>query len=59
MGLREVMFRQKEDYLCETAHDQVMEEVPLDGSIFGFPVLSVSRLTRRLDGELATTDGAQ
>jgi hypothetical protein len=55
----EVMFDQKEGYFRETAHDQVMEKVDKDGSIPGFHVLRVSRLTRPLDVELAATDGAQ
>ena len=54
----EVMFEQKEGYFRETAHDQVMEKVDKDGSIIGFHVLRVGRLTRPLDIELATTDGA-
>jgi hypothetical protein len=57
--VREVMFDQKEGYFRETAHDQVMEKVDKDGSIPGFHVLRVSRLTRPLDVELAATDGAQ
>ena len=56
---REVMFDQKEGYFRETAHDQVMEKVDKDGSIIGFHVLRVSRLTRPLDVELIATDGAQ
>lgn len=35
------------------------EKVDKDGSIIGFHVLTVSRLTRPLDVELAATDGAQ
>jgi hypothetical protein len=56
---REVMFDQKEGYFRETAYDQVMEKVDKDGSIIGFHVLRVSRLTRPLDVELIATDGAQ
>ena len=55
----EVMFDQKEGYFRETAHDQVMEKVDKNGSIIGFHVLRVSRLTRPLDVELAATDGTQ
>ena len=55
----EVMFDQREGYFRETTHDQVMEKVDKDGSIIGFHVLRVSRLTRPLDVELAATDGAQ
>jgi hypothetical protein len=57
--VREVMFEKREGYFRETAHDQVMEKVDKDGSIIGFHVLRVSRLTRPLDVELAATDGAQ
>jgi hypothetical protein len=56
---REVMFEQKEGYFRETAHDQVMEKVDKDGTILGFHVLKVSRLTRPLDVELVATDGGQ
>ena len=52
----EVMFAQKEGYFRETAHDQVMEKVDQDGSILGFHVLRVSRLTRPLDVELVAID---
>jgi uncharacterized protein YuzE len=55
----EVMFEQKEGYFRETAHDQVMEKVDKDGTILGFHVLKVSRLTRPLDVELVATDGGQ
>ena len=55
----EVMFAQKEGYFRETAHDQVMEKVDKDGAILDFHLLQVSRLTRPLDVELVTTDGAQ
>ena len=53
------MFEQKEGYFRETAHDQVMEKVDKDGSIIGFYVLKVSRLTQPLDVELVVTDGGQ
>jgi len=55
----EVMFEQKEGYFRETAHDQVMEKVGKDGSVIGFHVLKVSRLTRPLDVELTAADSAQ
>jgi hypothetical protein len=55
----EVMFEQKAGYFRETAHDQVMEKVDKDGTILGFHVLKVSRLTRPLDVELVATDGGQ
>ena len=55
----EVMFAQKEGYFRETAHDQVMEKVDKDGTILGFHVLKVSRLTRPLDVELVATDSGQ
>jgi len=55
----EVMFAQKEGYFRETAHDQVMEKVDKDGTIRGFHVLKVSRLTQPLDVELVVTDGGQ
>jgi len=53
------MFAQKEGYFRETAHDQVMEKVDKDGTILGFHVLKVSRLTRPLDVELVATDSGQ
>jgi len=56
---REVMFERKEGYFHETAHDQVMEKVDKDGTILGFHVLKVSRLTRPLDVELVATDSGQ
>jgi hypothetical protein len=55
----EVMFAQKEGYFRETAHDQVMEKVDKIGTILGFHVLKVNRLTRPLDVELVATDGGQ
>jgi hypothetical protein len=55
----EVMFEQKEGYFRETVHDQVMEKVDRDGSILGFHVLKVSRLTQLLDVELVMTDSGQ
>jgi hypothetical protein len=55
---RGVTFEQKEGYLRETDHDWVMEKVDKDGSIIGFHMLRVSRLTRPLDVELIATDGA-
>jgi hypothetical protein len=54
--VREVMFDQKEGYLRETAHNQVIEKEDKDGSIIGFHMLRVSGLTRPLDVELAVTD---
>jgi hypothetical protein len=36
-----------------------MEKVDKDGTILGFHVLKVSRLTRPLDVELVATDGGQ
>ncbi len=38
----EVMFEQKEGYFRETANDQVMEKVDLDGNVLGFSILRVS-----------------
>ena len=55
----EVMFEQKAGYFRETAHEQAMEKVDTDGSIIGFHVLKVSRLTQPLDVELTTTDSRQ
>ena len=55
----EIMFEQKEGYFRETAHDQVMEKVDKNGSVIGFHVLKVSRLTQPLDVELSAVDGGQ
>jgi uncharacterized protein YuzE len=40
----EVIFEQKEGYFRETANDQVMEKVDMEGNILGFSVLKVSSL---------------
>lgn len=42
----EVMFEQKEGYFRETANDQVMEKVDLDGNVLGFSVLRVSTIKK-------------
>lgn len=38
----EVLFEMKEGFFRETANDQVMEKVDLDGNILGFSILNVS-----------------
>ena len=40
----EVTFEQKEGYFRETASDQVMEKVDMDGKVIGFSILKVSAL---------------
>jgi uncharacterized protein YuzE len=54
----EVMFKQREGYFRETAFDQVMEKVDLEGNILGFSILKVSSLKEKpLDIELANVPG--
>jgi uncharacterized protein YuzE len=43
----EVIFEQKAGYFRETAMDQVMEKVDMDGHIIGFSILKVSSLKER------------
>ncbi|OIP27848.1 MAG: DUF2283 domain-containing protein [Chloroflexi bacterium CG_4_9_14_3_um_filter_45_9] len=40
----EVIFEQKAGYFRETAADQVMEKVDMDGRVIGFSILNVSSL---------------
>ena len=40
----EVMFENKEGYFKETASDQVMEKIDMDGKVIGFSILKVSSL---------------
>lgn len=40
----EVMFEQKEGYFRETAVDQVMEKVDMQGNVIGFSIMKVSSL---------------
>lgn len=42
----EVIFEQKEGYFRETANDQVMEKVDIDGNLLGFSILRVSTVKR-------------
>lgn len=42
----EVMFEQKEGYFRETANDQVMEKIDLDGNVLGFSILRVSTVKK-------------
>jgi uncharacterized protein YuzE len=42
----EVIFDQREGYFRETANDQVMEKVDMQGRVLGFSVLKVSSLTK-------------
>ena len=41
----EVIFDQREGYFRETANDQVMEKVDMQGRVLGFSVLKISSLT--------------
>ena len=41
----EVIFDQREGYFRETANDQVMEKVDMQGRVLGFSVLKISLLT--------------
>ncbi len=43
----EVIFEQKEGYLRETDHDQVMEKVDMEGNVLGFSILGVTNLKDR------------
>lgn len=43
----EVMFEKKEGYFKETASDQIMEKVDLEGNVIGFSILKVSSLKGR------------
>ena len=40
----EVIFENKAGYFRETANDQVMERVDLEGNVIGFQVMKVSSL---------------
>ena len=40
----EVMFEQKEGYFRETAIDQVMEKVDVQGNVIGFSIMKLSSL---------------
>lgn len=40
----EVMFEKKEGYFKETASDQIMEKVDMDGNVIGFSILKVSSI---------------
>ena len=40
----EVIFEQKEGYFRETASDQVMEKVDMEGKVVGFSIIKVSAL---------------
>ncbi|OHC03315.1 MAG: DUF2283 domain-containing protein [Planctomycetes bacterium RIFCSPLOWO2_12_FULL_40_19] len=52
----EVMFENKEGYFKETASDQVMEKVDMDGKVIGFSILKVSSLKDHpLEVALATS----
>ncbi|MBI2886840.1 MAG: DUF2283 domain-containing protein [Chloroflexi bacterium] len=43
----EVIFEQKEGYFRETASDQVMEKVDVEGNVLGFSILRVSALKQK------------
>ncbi len=52
----EVIFENKEGYFKETASDQVMEKVDMDGKVIGFSILKVSSLKDHpLEVALATS----
>ncbi len=40
----EVIFEKKEGYFKETASDQIMEKVDMDGHVIGFSILKVSSI---------------
>jgi uncharacterized protein YuzE len=40
-----VIFEDTEGYFKETANDQVMERVDMDGNVIGFSITNVSKLT--------------
>lgn len=40
----EVMFEKKEGYFRETASDQIMEKVDMEGNVIGFSILKVSSI---------------
>lgn len=40
----EVTFEKKQGYFRETANDQVMEKVDMDGNVLGFSIMKVSSL---------------
>lgn len=40
----EVMFEKKEGYFKETASDQIMEKVDMEGKVIGFSILKVSSI---------------
>jgi uncharacterized protein YuzE len=41
----DVIFEDTEGYFKETANDQVMERVDMDGNVIGFSITNVSKLT--------------
>jgi len=50
----EVIFKKKKGYFRETASDQVMEKVDMEGNVIGFSILKVSSLKEKtLDIDLA------
>ena len=54
----EVIFKQKEGFFRETASDQVMEKVDMDGNVIGFSILKVSLLKEKpLEVDLANIAG--
>ena len=42
----EVLFSDKAGYMKETNNDAVMERVDVQGSVLGFTIMGVSRLTK-------------
>lgn len=54
----EVIFKQKEGYFKETASDQLMEKVDMEGNVIGFSILKVSALKKKpLDIDLVGISG--
>jgi len=54
----EVIFEQKEGYFKETASDQLMKKVDMNGNIIGFSILKVSALKEKpLDIDLVGISG--
>jgi uncharacterized protein YuzE len=43
----EVIFEKKEGYFRETASDQIMEKVDMEGNVIGFSILKVSSIKGR------------
>jgi uncharacterized protein YuzE len=43
----EVIFEQKEGYFKDTASDQLMEKVDMNGNVIGFSILKVSALKEK------------